>query len=124
MSLICYKNKCQALIKQVQFHITENVRWLDFDSVAKIVCSHNIAHLSFGEWRYGKNRSLRKFTVRRHALTLQIAHLLTSRKEKGTAVHLNALSRIRLENLEKRIRPGERCLNSIFHTPPLCKHTP
>ena len=70
MSLICSKNKWQALIKQVQFHITENVWCLDFDSVGKTVCQPQ--HCPSLVWRVEIQqktiRSLRKFTVGRHAL--------------------------------------------------------
>jgi hypothetical protein len=119
MSLICSKNKWQALIKQVQFHITENVRCLDFDSVGKTVCQPQ--HCPSLVWRVGIRqktvRSLRKFAVGRHALTLQIAHLLTSRKEKGTTVYLHALSRIHLEKAGKthQDRRGASTVFSIRH---------
>jgi hypothetical protein len=70
----------------VQFHITENVQCLDFHSVGKTVCQPQ--HCPPLVWRVEiwqkPVRSLHKFTAGRHALTLQIAHLLTSRKEKGT----------------------------------------
>jgi len=116
MSLICPKNKWQALTEQVQFHITENVRCMDFDSVGKTVCQpQQCPYLVWRvEIRQKTVRSLRKFTVGRHALTLQIAHLLTSRKEKCTTVYLNALTRIRLERAGKKHQNRRELPPTVF----------
>jgi hypothetical protein len=93
--------------------------WISTQLV-KLSASHKISHLSFGEWRYGKKKKFGRYA----SLQYDVMHLYRTsnsttvniRKEKGTMVYLNALSRIRLEKPEKHIKTGERCLNIFFHT--------
>ena len=57
------QNEWQALIEQVQFHITENVRCLDFDSVGKTVCQPQhrpslVWRVEIGKKPFGRYASL------------------------------------------------------------------